>query len=120
MAAGMTLRDDVRLEGANPAITQLTQAHEMSEGRTTTGTKYAAMASATACTGALLAWDSPMRRAMEESTVSCPTAVAFMCSSPEVLMLPLMTLEPGVLGTGRDSPVEGGGWSRGGAVSIGC
>ncbi len=89
--------------GAGPQIDQAARA--ASAAAITAGTNQAATASAVRCTGARLRWALATISTMRASTVSSPTLSAVTVSAPLWLTVPPITLSPGSLVTGRDSPV---------------
>mmetsp|Transcript_1164 Transcript_1164/g.4285 ORF Transcript_1164/g.4285 Transcript_1164/m.4285 type:complete len:455 (+) Transcript_1164:2769-4133(+) len=72
---------------------------------TTDGTKTAEILSALACIGALLVCASSTKRTILFNARSAPTFVAATNTVPNVFVVPAMTKEFFVFGTGKDSPV---------------
>ena len=72
---------------------------------TTDGTNTAEILSALACIGALLVCASSTRRTILFNARSAPTFVAVTKTVPNVFVVPAMTKEFFVFGTGKDSPV---------------
>ncbi len=71
----------------------------------TIGTNTPEIVSASACTGALRVWASSTMRAMRDSSVSSPSAVARTTRRPLAFRVAPITGSPGSLSTGSDSPV---------------